>query len=216
MIPKGDITTQSKPFVLPLWGQNLVSKGPFESIEIRITVFDGANGRSPPRHPDDGMSTPLICFLPFLFSIPPNSRHWFRSQAPEHSRPSQPTCPASPPPSWTSSSVQTAKNTTRSGMKSVASSILLTQSTPSGTRTSATAKLMPSTSKPWEKRKQRGQRHGLLGSQHHTRTTFLILRKAGCDGFLQAPSCFRALTDGASLEVILDGFPFAARKHTTW
>jgi hypothetical protein len=70
MIPKGDITTQSKPFVFPLRDENLVSKGPFESIEIRIVVFDGANGRSLPRHPDDGMSTPLICFLPFLFSIP--------------------------------------------------------------------------------------------------------------------------------------------------
>lgn len=125
-------------------------------------------------------------------------------------RPSQPTCPASPPPSWTSSSVQTAKNTTRSCMKSVASSILLTQSTPSGTRTSATAKLMPSTSEPWKKRKQRGQGHSLLSSQHHTRTTFLILRKAGCDGLLQTSSCFCALADGASgftlLEVILDDF----------
>src|SRR5277367_3728283 len=70
MIPKGDITTQSKPFVLPLRDEILVSKGPFKSIEIRIFVFDGSNGRSPPRHPDDGMSTPLVCFLPFLLSIP--------------------------------------------------------------------------------------------------------------------------------------------------
>jgi hypothetical protein len=77
---------------------------------------------------------------------------------------------------------------------------------------------MPSTSEPWEKWKQRGQGHGLLGSQHHTRITFLISRKAGCDGLLQASSCFCALTDGASgftlLEVILDDFYLLRRTST--
>jgi len=70
MAPKGNITTQSKPFVLPLRDENLVSKGPFKSIEIRIVVFDGAYGRNPPRHPDDGMGTPLICFCPSHFQSP--------------------------------------------------------------------------------------------------------------------------------------------------
>src|SRR5437764_710336 len=77
---------------------------------------------------------------------------------------------------------------------------------------------MPSTSEPWKKGNKENRGHGLLGSQHHTRTTFLILRKAGCDRLLQASSCFYALTDWASgftpLEVILDDvFLCGAQAH---
>jgi hypothetical protein len=52
----------------------------------------------------------------------------------------------------------------------------------------------------------------------HARIKFLISRKAGCDGLLQASSCFCALTDGASgftlLEVILDDFYLLRRTST--